>query len=70
VAAGGVQEVGEVVVERRLAVAVALGGAQVERRAGQLQRRLELAARAVRQSEIVERRHARARVAGGLGELQ
>ena len=65
---GGVEEVGEVVVQRGLAVAVALGRAELERGAGQLERRVELAARAVREREVVERGDAGAGVAGGLGE--
>ena len=56
--------------QRGLAVAVALGGAELERGAGQLERRLELAARAVREREVVERGDAGARVAGRLGERE
>ena len=69
-ATGVVEEVGEVVVQRCLAVAVALGGAEVERGTGQLERRLELAARAVGEREVVEGGDAGARVVGRLGELQ
>ena len=56
--------------QRGLAVAVALGRAQLERGAGQLERRLELAARAMGEGEVVERGDAGAGVAGVLGERE
>jgi hypothetical protein len=62
VAPGGVQQVGEVVVQRRLAMAVALGGAEPQGGLGQLQRGVELTARAVGEREVVVRGDARARV--------
>ena len=69
-AAGGVEEVGEVVVEGGLAVAVALGRAELERRGGELEGAVELAAGAVGEREVVERGDAGARVGRGLRERE
>src|SRR5215218_8282381 len=60
---GGVKQIREVVVQRRLAVAVALGGAERQRRARELERALELTARAMSEREVVERGDARALIA-------
>ncbi len=56
-AAGGAQDVGEVFVERRPAVSVALRGAKLERRLRQLLGALEVALVPGREREVVERRH-------------
>ena len=64
------EEVGEVVVQGGLAVAVALGRAELERRGGQLDCAVELASRAVGEREVVERGDARSRVGRGLRERE
>jgi hypothetical protein len=63
------QEIGEVVVQRSLAVAVSLLSAECEGRPRQGFRAREISFRARRQGEVVERRDAGARVAQGVREL-
>src|SRR3954451_8487302 len=52
--ARGVEQVGQVVLERRLAVAVAVGGAQRERLLGPLERWLELTRITLHERQVVE----------------
>src|SRR5262249_10557732 len=65
-----VEEIGQGVAQRRLAVAVALSLVDRDGRLGQLQRALYLTRAAVRQRQVVERRGARAVVAKALRQGQ
>src|SRR5262245_3150016 len=57
---GGVEQVGQVVVQRRLAVPIALRDAQRQRGLGQLQSARNIVAGATCQRQVVERRDANA----------